>query len=101
MLLKVNLIKPNHLLSVLNQISNKIQFTIHKSQQDYICRYNDKQMGYKNLDGCLQQTNRLKTVCLIDTKPLTALLNKIPFCFAGGICTIVENENVQKRFKGP
>ena len=38
-LLKVNLIKPNHLLSTLNKINNKIQFTIEKST---LFRYNDK-----------------------------------------------------------
>ena len=32
MLLKVNLIKPDHLLSILNQINNNIQFTMEKSQ---------------------------------------------------------------------
>ena len=31
-LLKVNLIKPEHLLSILNQINNNIQFTMEKSQ---------------------------------------------------------------------
>ena len=31
-LLKVNLIKPDHLLSVLNQINNNSQFTMEKSQ---------------------------------------------------------------------
>ena len=32
MLLKINLIKPEHLLSMLNQIKNNIQFTMEKSQ---------------------------------------------------------------------
>ena len=31
-LLKVNLIKPGHLLSILNQINNNIQFTMEKNQ---------------------------------------------------------------------
>ena len=31
-LLKINLIKPKHLLSMLNQINNNIQFTMEKSQ---------------------------------------------------------------------
>ena len=30
--LKVNLIKPDHLLSILNQINNNIQFTMEKSK---------------------------------------------------------------------
>ena len=32
MLLKINLIKPEHLFSMLNQIKNNIQFTMEKSQ---------------------------------------------------------------------
>ena len=32
MLLKVNLIKPGHLLSILNQIISNIQFTMEKNQ---------------------------------------------------------------------
>ena len=36
MLLKANLIKPEHLPSVLNQINNNIQLTIKKVKQDYV-----------------------------------------------------------------
>ena len=36
MLLKAHLIKPEHLLSVLNQINNNIQLTIEKVKQDYV-----------------------------------------------------------------
>ena len=35
-LLKVDLIKPEHLLSILNQIYDNIQFIIEKSQKDYL-----------------------------------------------------------------
>ena len=35
-LLKVNLIKPDDLLSILNQINNNIQFTMEKVKQDYL-----------------------------------------------------------------
>ena len=43
-LLKVNLIKSDHLLSILNQINNNIQFTMEKSQTRLpFFRYNDKQ----------------------------------------------------------
>ena len=35
MLLKVNLIKPGHLLSILNQIISNIQFTMEKNQSRY------------------------------------------------------------------
>ena len=54
----------------------------------------DKQIWCEHLDGYLQQTNRLKTICLTYTKPLTVLFNKIPFCFERGMCIIVVNENV-------
>ena len=70
-LLKVNLIKPDHLLSVLNQIYNNIEFTVVKSQR----RLPFKQKWYKNLVGYLQQTKRLKTVCPIYVKPPMVLFN--------------------------
>ena len=59
------------------------------------------QKWYKNLDGSLQQTNRLKMICPTCVKPLMALFNKyIPFSLERRICTIVENENVkEKNFK--
>ena len=76
-LLKVNLIKPDQLLSILNQINNNIQFTMEKSQTRLpFFRYNDKQKWYKNLDGYLQQISRLKTLCPIYVKPPTTLFNK-------------------------
>ena len=79
MLPKVNLIKPDHLLSILNQIDNNIQFTMEKSQRrlpflDIMINKSGK--WYKNLDGYLQQTNSLKTICPIYVQPLTALFNK-------------------------
>ena len=78
-LLKVDLIKPEHLLSILNQINNYIQFTRDKSQTNKTTtffRYYNKQKWYKNLDGYLQQTNRLKMICAIYVKPPTALFNE-------------------------
>ena len=63
-LLKVNLIKPEHLLSILNQINNNIQFTMEESQtKTTFFRYYDQQKWCKNLDGYLQQTIKLKTIC--------------------------------------
>ena len=75
-LLKVNLIKPDHLLSILNQINNNIQFTMEKSQ--IRLPFLDIMINkcYKNLDGYLQQTNKLKTICPIYVKPPTPLFNK-------------------------
>ena len=39
MLLKVNLIKPERLLSILNQINNNIQFTVEKSQTKMVQKF--------------------------------------------------------------
>ena len=53
------------------------------------------------MDGYLQQTSKLKTICPIYAKPPTALFNRYTVPFARSICTIAENENVkEKRFKG-
>ena len=63
-LLKFNLIKPDHLLSILNQINNinNIQFTMEKNSNKTFFRYNDKQKCCKNLDGYLQPTNSKRYV---------------------------------------
>ena len=87
MFLKVNLIKPDHLISILHQINNNIQFTMEKSQTrlpflDIKDKQNfclDKQKWYKKLDGCLQQTNRLKTICPTYVKPPKTMFNKYSF----------------------
>ena len=42
-LLKVDLIKREHLLSILNQINNNILFTMENVKQDYFFRCYDKQ----------------------------------------------------------
>ena len=74
MLLKVKLIKTDHLLPILNQINHNIQFTMEKSQT--FSRYNDKHKWYKkwmdiynkpvemshswqNIHGIVEQTYRL------------------------------------------
>ena len=75
-LLKVNLIKPKHLLSKLTQINNNIQFTMGKTlSKTTFFRYY-KQKWYKDLDGYLQQTNRLKTICHIYVKTPMAFFNR-------------------------
>ena len=60
LLLKVNLIKPDHLISILSQINDNIQFTMEKSHSrlpflDIIIKV------IQSLDGYLQQANTLKT----------------------------------------
>ena len=54
-LLKIIFIKPDDLLSLLNQVNNDFQFTT-------FFRHHDKQNWCKNLDVYLQQTKRLKTI---------------------------------------
>ena len=49
-------------------------------------------LAYKNLDGYLQQTNRLKAMSHFRH----CLTNK-PFCLGKRICIIVENENVKEK----
>ena len=94
MLLKVKLIKPDHLLPILNQINHNIQFTMEKSQTFF--RYNDKKSGTKN--GWIFTVNLWK--CPIHGKTSTVSFNKYTTSLARGICTIVENENVkEKRLK--
>ena len=75
-LLKVNLIKPEHLLSKLTQINNNIQFTMGKTSSKTTFFNYYKQKRYKDLNGYLQQTNRLKTICHIYVKTPTAFFNR-------------------------
>ena len=76
-LLKLILIKPNYLLSILNQVNNNIQFTMEKSQTRLpFLDIMISKSGKKSPDGYLQLTSRLKTICYIYVKPPTALLNK-------------------------
>ena len=50
-ILKVNLMKPHHLL--LNQINTNIQFTRKNFKKTIFFRCNDKRKWFKNLDGYL------------------------------------------------
>ena len=98
-LLKVNLIKAEQLLSIVNQINNNIRFIMEKSQTRLpltVCSchvtyaFQSKSTFYsclnvkelvarsrrKYLDGNLQQINRLKTICPIYVKLSTAFFNK-------------------------
>ena len=86
------MIKLGDLLSILNQINNNILFTMEKIQT--FLRYNDEQNWYINLDGYLQQTNRLKTIFHIFHM---YCLTNIQFSLASRICIIVEDENVTKK----
>ena len=47
-----------------------------KSNKIIFFRYNDKQKWYKNLDGYVEQTKKLKAIHHIYVKPPTALFNK-------------------------
>ena len=65
-LLKVNLITTDRLLSIKKTTSFS---------------YYDKPKWYKNLNGCLQQSNRLKTICPTYVKPPTTFFNKYTVLF--------------------
>ena len=82
-LLKVNQIKLDDLLSVLNQINN-IQFTTENSQTKLPFLDITINKSGTNLHGYLQQTNRLKTICPIHAKPPTTLFNKYTILFCKG-----------------
>ena len=97
--LKVNLIKPDHLLSILNQINNNIQFTVEKSKTrlpflDIMINKSGTKIWvdiYEKLDS--------KRCPFTSNHPQHSLTN-IPFTLARETCTIVEYENVkEKRFK--
>lgn len=94
MLLKVKLIKTDHLLPILNQINHNIQFTMEKSQT--FSRYNDKHKWYKKWMDIYNKPVEMSH----SWQNSTVSLNKHTASLVRGICTIVENENVkEKRLK--
>ena len=100
-LLKVNLIKPDHLLSILNQINNNIQFTIEKSQTRLaFLGIMINKSGTKTLMYIYKKpTDSKQYVPFTSNHPWHCLTN-ILLSLARKICTIVEHENVnEKRFK--
>ena len=100
-LLKVNLIKPDDLLSILNQINNNIQFTMGKSQTrlpflDLMINKSGKKLW---MDIYNKPTDSKRYVPFTSNHPQHCLTN-ILFSLARKIYTIAENENVkEKRFK--
>ena len=100
-LLKVNFIKPEYLLSILNQVNNNIQSTTEKRQTripflDVMINKNSTKIW---MDIYNKPTDSKRYVPCTSNNPQHCLTN-IPFPLASRICTIVENENVkEKRFK--
>ena len=100
-LLKVNLIKPEHLLSILNQINDNIQFIIEKSQTrlPFLDIMINKSGTKIWMDIYNKLTDSKRYVSFTSNHPRHCLTN-IPFSLARWICTIVENEDVkEKSFK--
>ena len=100
-LLKVNLIKPAYILSILNQINNNIQFTMEKSQirLPFLDIMINKSGTKIFMDIYNKQTDSRRYVLSTSNHPWHCLTN-IPFSLARRICTVVENENVKvKCFK--
>ena len=83
-LLKVNSLKPNHLLSTLNQINNNIQYTMGKSNKTTSFRYNDKQNKSDTkiwMDIFSKPTDSKRYVPFTSNHPRYFLTN-IPFSLA-------------------
>ena len=99
--LKVNLIKPERLLSILNQINNNIQFSMEKSQTrlTFLDIMISKSGAKIWMDIYYNPTDSKRYVPFTSNHPWHCL-TYLPFSLARRICTIVENENVkEKRFK--
>ena len=89
-LLKVNLIKPDYLLSILNQIINNIQFTIKESRSilislDIMINKSDTKIW---MDICNKSTDCKQYVTFTLNHPRHCLTN-IPVSLAGKNCGIV------------
>ena len=100
-LLEVNLIKAERLLSILNRTNDNFQFTTEQSQTRL--PFLDIMINKSGTKIWMDIYNKLTDSKRYD--PFTAnhprhCLTNIPFSLARRICTIVENENVkEKRFK--
>ena len=100
-LLKVNLARPKHLLSILNQISNNIQFTMGKNQTRLL--FLDIMINNSGtkiwLDIYNKPADSKRYVSFTSNHPRHCLTN-ITFSIARKICTIAENQKVnEKHFK--
>ena len=101
MFLKVNLIKPDHLISILNQINNNIQFIMKKSQTRLpFLDITVSKSGTKNwMDIYNKPTDSKRYVPFTSNHPRHCITNTA-FSLARRICAIVEKENVkEKRFQ--
>ena len=100
-LLKVNLIKPEHLLSISNQINNNTQFTMGKSQTRLpVLDIMINKSSTKLWMDIYNKPTDSKRYVPFTSNHLRHCLTNIRFSLASVICIIVENENVnEKRFK--
>ena len=99
--MKVNFVKPERLLSILNQIINNIQFIMEKCQTrlSFLDIMTSKSGTKIWMDIYNKPAYSKRHVPFRSNHPRHCLTN-ILFSFARRICTIVENENVkEKRFK--
>ena len=96
------MIKPDYLLSILNQINNNIQFIKEKSKTRLpLVGIMINKGGTKIwMDIYNKLTDSKRYVPLTSNHPWHCLTNCLPFSLARRICTTVENENVkEERFK--
>ena len=96
-LLKVNLIKPEPLLSILKEINNIIQLTMEKSQTrlPFLDVMINKSGTKISINIYNKTTDSKRYVPFMSHYPQHCLAN-IPFSLAGRICTTMGNEHVKK-----
>ena len=100
-LLKVNLIKIEPLLSILKEINNIIQLTMEKSQTRLpFLDVMINKSGTKIWINIYNKSTDSKRYVPFTSHHLQHCLANIPFSLARRICTIMKNEDVkEKRFK--
>ena len=90
--------KPDQLLSVLNQIKKNIQFTMEKTQIRHpLLDIMINKSGTKIwMDICSKPKGSERHVPFTSNQP-RCCLRILPFSFARRICIIAANENIKKR----
>ena len=90
------MIKPEHLLSILNQINNNIQFVMEKSQTKLLLL--DIMINKSGTKMWIDISNKgvdSKRYVPFTSNHLRHCLANVPFFLARRMCPIVRNENVK------
>ena len=95
-LLNTRLIRPNGLLTILNQVNPKLQFTMERSPTNLL--FLDTMINKTGtniwMDKCNKATDSKRYLHFTSNHPRSGLRN-IPFCLARRICTILEEKNTK------